>query len=187
MSKKQTISLNDRQLVSHFIISYNKPFNAETVSQMTGLPKITAQSLLSEQISLNKIKLISSDAGGIYVRVNRFEQPKNNSHNDWTLTRENAFKLYNVLLEKPYYNVRDIAKAVGYSRQWVSVYLRAMISIKCVSVSYDGPYKAESLENISKLGLVPSVSINILIRPEVKKQLSKQELIKRWYEKLLNS
>lgn len=187
MSKKQTISLNDRQLVSHFIISYNKPFNAETVSQMTGLPKITAQSLLSEQISFNKIKLISSDAGGIYVRANRFENPMNYSHNDWSLTRENAVKLFNVLLEKPYYNVRDIAKAVGYSRQWVSVYLRAMISIKCVSVSWDGPYKAECLENISKLGLVPSESINIIKRPEVKKQQSKKELIKRWYEKLLNS
>ncbi|MDY0151672.1 MAG: hypothetical protein RBS43_05315 [Candidatus Cloacimonas sp.] len=144
-------SMTDKELILNFVSQYDRPFNAELMAQMTSIGIRTIEMLLPELIQSNAIKQIE-DSPPIFVRANRYQARIGYQHyKGWTFSIADAHKLLDILEDGRYKSIRDIAQAIGKSRQWVYIYLEALASIEVLDLR-GYIYVVISRQNVPKIG-----------------------------------
>ena len=151
------------QPVENFIDHYNKPFSAETVAAMIQRDTSDIEPILDRLLTEKRIKLISQTER-IYARVNRYQTQIGYQHyKGWTFDQGAAHQLLDVLEQGKFKSIRDIALAVGRSRQWVYIYLEALASIEVIDLrSY--VYVVISRKNVPKIGRKVNKGILSMLR-----------------------
>ena len=143
--------MTDKELILNFVNQYDRPFNAELTSKQTCVSIDVIESLIPELLQSQTIKQIEDDPP-IYVRANRFQARIGYQHNKgWTFSLADAHRLLDILEQGRYKSIRDIAQAIGKSRQWVYIYLEALASIEVVDL-IGFVYVVISRQNVPKIG-----------------------------------
>lgn len=155
--------MNTLQLVENFIDHYNKPFAAETVAGMIQITPEAIQPVLESLLEGKRIKLISQSER-IYARANRYQTQIGYQHyKGWTFDQGAAHQLLDVLEQGKYKSIRDIAQAVGRSRQWVYIYLEALASLEVIDLR-NFIYVVISRKNVPKIGRKVNKGILSMLR-----------------------
>ncbi len=145
------VRMTNKELILNFIRQYDRPFNAESIAQMTNVCREAIEMLLSELLQSRVIKQIEDDPP-IYVRANRYQARIGYQHyKGWTFSIIDAHRLLDILEQGRYKSIRDIAQAVGKSRQWAYIYLEALASIEVVDLR-GFIYVVVSRQNVPKIG-----------------------------------
>ncbi len=143
--------MTDKELVLNFISQYDRLFNAELISKLTSVSIEATEMLLPELLQSQAIKQIE-DNPPIYVRANRFQARIGYQHyKGWTFSITDAHRLLEILEQGRFKSIRDIAEAIGKSRQWVYIYLEALASIEVVDLRKH-IYVVISRQNVPKIG-----------------------------------
>ncbi len=143
--------MTDKELILNFINQYDRPFNAEVISQLTSVSIDAIERLLPELFLSQAIKQIEDDPP-IYVRANRYQARIGYQHyKGWTFSIIDAHRLLDILEQGRYKSIRDIAQTIGKSRQWVYIYLEALASIEVVDLR-GFIYVVISRQNVPKIG-----------------------------------
>ena len=141
----------DKELILNFINQYDRPFNAEVIAQMTRVSKEAVEQLLPELHQSKAIKQIE-DSPPIYVRANRYQARIGYQHyKGWTFSIADAHMLLDILEQGRYKSIREISVVIGKSRQWVYIYLEALVSIEVVDLRQH-VYVVISRQNVPKIG-----------------------------------
>ena len=142
--------MTDKELILNFINQYDRPFNAEVMSQMTSISLDAIEMLLPELIQYRAIKQIE-DCPPIYVRTNRYQARIGYQHyKGWTFSLADAHRLLDIMEQGRYKSIREIAQDIGKSRQWVYIYLEALASIEVVDLR-GFIYMVISRQNVPKI------------------------------------
>ena len=145
------VKMKDKELILNFISQYDRPFNAELTAQLTGVSRDAIEKLLPELLLSQAIKQIE-DSPPIYVRANRFQARIGYQHyKGWTFSIADAHRLLDILEQGRYKSIREIAQAIGKSRQWVYIYLEALASIEVIDLRQH-IYVVISRQNVPKIG-----------------------------------
>jgi len=143
--------MTDKELILNFINQYDRPFIAEVIAQLTSIQADTIEQILPELIQSQAIKQIEYSPP-IYVRANRYQARIGYQHyKGWTFSLEDAHKLLDILEQGRYKSIREIAQAIGKSRQWVYIYLEALASIEVIDLR-GYIYVVISRQNLPKIG-----------------------------------
>ena len=143
--------MTDKELILNFINQYDRPFNAELIAKLTSVSIEATEMLLPELLQSQAIKQIE-DSPPIYVRANRYQARIGYQHyKGWTFSIADAHRLLDILEQGRYKSIRDIAQAIGKSRQWVYIYLEALASIEVVDL-IGFVYVVISRQNVPKIG-----------------------------------
>jgi len=161
--------MTHNDIIRNFVHQYRKPFNTETIAELTGIETKTVGQSIRTQLTNKEIKCISTQ-DKLYVCCNRYQsQVGFNQKGKWNYNTQVAEEILNLLNIKQYHSIREIANAFGKSRQLVFVYLEALASIDMVGIDCSG-YKVLSKEGILKLGTY--------IQPAILGKLRKESGIK---------
>ncbi len=143
--------MTDKELILNFISQYDRLFNAELISKLTSVNIEVTEKLLPELLQSQAIKQIE-DCPPIYVRANRYQARIGYQHyRGWTFSLADAHRLLDILEQDRYKSIREIAQAIGKSRQWVYIYLEALASIEVVD-RRQHIYVVISRQNVPKIG-----------------------------------
>lgn len=143
--------MTDKELILNFVNQYDRLFNAELISKLTSVSKEAVENLMHELLQSQAIKQIE-DSPPIYVRANRFQARIGYQHyRGWTFSIADAHRLLDILEQGRYKSIREIAQAIGKSRQWVYIYLEALASIEVVDLRQH-IYVVISRQNVPKIG-----------------------------------
>lgn len=143
--------MTDKELFLNFINQYDRLFNADLIAQLTSVSIDTIEKLLPELLQSQAIKQIE-DSPPIYVRANRYQARIGYQHyKGWTFSLADAHRLLDILEQGRYKSIREIAQAIGKSRQWVYIYLEALASIEVIDLR-GYIYVVISRQNLPKIG-----------------------------------
>lgn len=143
--------MTDKELILNFINQYDRLFNAELTANLTCVSIDAIEKLLPELLQSQAIKLIEDDPP-IYVRANRYQARIGYQHyKGWTFSIADAHRLLDLLEQGSYKSIREIARVIGKSRQWVYIYLEALASIEVVDLRQH-IYVVISRQNVPKIG-----------------------------------
>ena len=161
--------MTNNDIIRNFVHQYRKPFNTETIAELTGIGTKTVRQSIRTLLTNKAIKCISTQAK-LYVCCNRYQsQVGFKQKGKWNYSTQVAEEIINMLDSRQYRSIREIANAYGKSRQQVFVYLEALASIGMVGINGSG-YKVLSKEGILKLGTY--------IQPAILGKLRKESGIK---------
>ena len=145
------VRMTDKELILNFISQYDRPFNAELIAKLTSVSREATEELLPELLQSQAIKQIE-ESPPIYVRANRYQARIGYQHyKGWTFSITDAHRLLDILEQSRYKSIREIAQAIGKSRQWVYIYLEALASIEVVDLRQH-IYVVVSRHNVLKIG-----------------------------------
>ncbi len=134
-----------KNIIRNFVHQYRKPFNTETIAELTGIETKTVRQSIRKLLANNEIKCISTQ-DKLYVCCNRYQsQVGFNQKGKWNYSTQVAEEILSILETKQYRSIREIASDYGKSRQLVFVYLEALASIGMVGINGSG-YKVLSRE-----------------------------------------
>jgi len=143
--------MTDKELILNFINQYDRLFNAELIAKLTSVTIEVTEMLLPELLQSQAIKQIEYDPP-IYVRANRYQARIGYQHyKGWTFSIADAHRLLDILEQGRYKSIREIAQAIGKSRQWVYIYLEALASIEVIDLR-SFIYEVISRQNVPKIG-----------------------------------
>jgi len=143
--------MTNMDVIRNFVHQYRKPFNTETIAELTGIETKTVRLSIRTLLNNNDIKCISTQ-DKLYVSSNRYQSYVGfNQKGRWNYSTQVAEEILNILDSRQYRSIREIANAYGKSRQLVFAYLEALASIGMVGINTIG-YKVLSREGILKLG-----------------------------------
>jgi len=143
--------MTKQELILNFVNQYNRPFGVDTVISLTGVDIDTVEDYLPELIDSGKLMQIEDDPA-IYIRHNRYNSKVGYQHyRGWTFDLKATHQLLDVLEQGKYKSIREIAQAIGKSRQWVYIYLEALASIEVVDLR-SHVYVVISRKNVPKIG-----------------------------------
>ena len=143
--------MTNKNIIRNFVNQYRKPFNIETIAELTGIETKTVKQSIRTLLNNQEIKCISTQ-DKLYVSSNRYQsQVGFNQKGKWNYNTQVAEEILNLLNIKQYHSIREIALDYGKSRQLVFVYMEALASIDMVGIDCSG-YKVLSKEGILKLG-----------------------------------
>lgn len=143
--------MTDKELILNFISQYDRPFNAEAIAQMISISIDVIEAQLPGLLQSQAIKQIE-DNPPIYVRTNRYQARIGYEHyKGWTFSIADAHRLLDILEQGSYKSIREIAQAIGKSRQWVYIYLEALASIEVIDIRQH-LYVVISRQNVPKIG-----------------------------------
>ncbi len=143
--------MTDKELILNFVNQYDRLFNAELIAQLTNVYRDAIEKLLPDLLQNQAIKQIE-DSPPIYVRANRYQARIGYQHyKGWTFSIADAHKLLDILEQGRYKSIREIAQAIGKSRQWVYIYLEALASIEVIDLR-GFIYVVISRQNVPKIG-----------------------------------
>ncbi|MDD3097897.1 MAG: hypothetical protein PHU99_09280 [Candidatus Cloacimonetes bacterium] len=158
-----------KNIIRNFVHQYRKPFNTETIAELTGIETKTVRQSIRTQLTNKEIKCISTQ-DKLYVCCNRYQsQVGFNQKGKCNYNTQGTEEILTLLNIKQYHSIREIANAYGKSRQLVFVYLEALASIDMVGIDCSG-YKVITREGILKLGTY--------IQPAILGKLRKESGIK---------
>lgn len=140
-----------QELILNFVNQYNKPFDAHTIAKFANIAINTVIEHLPPLIENQVIKQIE-DNPPIYVKANRFQARIGYQHyKGWTFSLADAYKLLDILEKGMHKSIREIAHAIGKSRQWVYIYLEALASIGVVDYR-NSRYVVINRKHLHKIG-----------------------------------
>jgi predicted transcriptional regulator len=143
--------MTDSELILNFVNQYGKPFDENTIAKLTNLSIITISEQLPNLIDNQTIKQIEDDPP-IYIKATRFQARIGYQHyRGWTFSLADAHRLLDILEQGRFKSIREIAQAIGKSRQWVYIYLEALASIEVVDLRRF-TYVVISRKNVPKIG-----------------------------------
>jgi hypothetical protein len=142
--------MNEREIFANFVSQYRKPFDAEAVTMTTGIPNDLVNQLIREFESHDRIKCLCIGANPIWVRMNRYDVRMSQPHGLCPYPEKAAF-LLSFIEAGQYQSVRQLAQVVGKSRQWIYLYLEAMLSVGVVRVE-NGFYVAGDKSRLRLVG-----------------------------------
>jgi len=143
--------MTNKNIIRNFVNQYRKPFNTETIAELTGIETKSVRQSIRTLLANKEIKCISIQ-DELYVCSNRYQsQVGFNQKGKWNYNTQVAEEILNILDTRQYRSIREIASDYGKSRQLVFVYLEALASIGMVGINTSG-YKVLSKERILKLG-----------------------------------
>ena len=161
--------MTNKNIIRNFVNQYRKPFNIETIAELTGIETKTVKQSIRTLLNNHEIKCISTQ-DKLYVCCNRYQsQVGFNQKGKWNYSTQVAEEILNMLDSRQFCSIREIASDYGKSRQLVFVYLEALASIDMVGIDCSG-YKVLSKEGILKLGTY--------IQPAILGKLRKESGIK---------
>jgi len=161
--------MTNMDVIRNFVHQYRKPFNTETIAELTGIETKTVKQSIRTLLNNHEIKCISTQ-DKLYVCCNRYQsQVGFNQKGKWNYSTQVAEEILNMLDSRQFCSIREIALDYGKSRQLVFVYLEALASIDMVGIDCSG-YKVLSKEGILKLGTY--------IQPAILGKLRKESGIK---------
>jgi response regulator of citrate/malate metabolism len=161
--------MTNMDVIRNFVHQYRKPFNTETIAELTGIETKTVKQSIRTLLNNHEIKCISTQ-DKLYVCCNRYQsQVGFNQKGKWNYSTQVAEEILNMLDSRQFCSIREIASDYGKSRQLVFVYLEALASIDMVGIDCSG-YKVLSKEGILKLGTY--------IQPAILGKLRKESGIK---------
>jgi len=161
--------MTNMDVIRNFVHQYRKPFNTETIAELTGIETKTVKQSIRTLLNNQEIKRISTQ-DKLYVSSNRYQsQVGFNQKGKWNYSTQVAEEILNMLDSRQFCSIREIASDYGKSRQLVFVYLEALASIDMVGIDCSG-YKVLSKEGILKLGTY--------IQPAILGKLRKESGIK---------
>jgi hypothetical protein len=144
-------NMTDKELILNFVSQYDRPFNAELIAKLTSVTREAIEMLLPELLQSQAIKQIE-DSPPIYVRANRYQARIGYQHyKGWTFSIADAHRLLDILEQGSFKSIREIAQAIGKSRQWVYIYLEALASIEVIDLR-GYIYVVISRQNVPKIG-----------------------------------
>lgn len=159
-----------QEIIRNFIHQYRKPFNTETIAELTGIETKTVRQSIRMLLANQEIKCISTKYK-LYVCRTRYQsQVGFNQKGKWNYSTQVAEEILSILETKQYRSIRVIASDYGKSRQLVFVYLEALASLGMVGIKSNG-HKVLSRDGILKLGT--------FIQPGILGKLRKESGIKR--------
>jgi len=162
--------MTNKIIIRNFVNQYRKPFNTETIAELTGIEARTVSRYIRTLLANQEIKCISTQ-DKLYVCRTRYQsQVGFNQKGKWNYNTQVAEEILNMLETRQYRSIREIASEYGKSRQLVFVYLEALASIDMVGINTSG-YKVLSEDGILKLGT--------FIQPGILGKLRKESGIKR--------
>ena len=143
--------MTNKNIIRNFVNQYRKPFNIETIAELTGIEAMTVRQSIRTLLNNKEIKCISTQ-DKLYVCSNRYQSHVGfNQKGKWNYSTQVAEEILNLLDSRQFCSIREIANAYGKSRQLVFVYLEALASIDMAGIDCSG-YKVLSKEGILKLG-----------------------------------
>ncbi len=143
--------MTNKNIIRNFAHQYRKPFNTETIAELTGIEIKAIRQSIRALLANKEIKCISTQ-DKLYVCSNRYQsQVGFHQIGKWNYSNQVAEEILSILDTRQYRSIREIAKDYGKSRQLVFVYLEALASINMVGINGSG-YKVLSREGILKLG-----------------------------------
>jgi len=161
--------MTNKNIIRNFVNQYRKPFNIETIAELTGIETKTVGQSIRTLLNNNDVKCISTQ-DKLYVCSNRYQSHVGfNQKGKWNYSTQVAEEILNLLDSRQYRSIREIASDYGKSRQLVFVYLEALASISMVGINGSG-YLVISREGILKLGTY--------IQPAILGKLRKESGIK---------
>ena len=172
--------MTNNDIIRNFVHQYRKPFNTETIAELTGIGTKTVRQSIRTLLTNKAIKCISTQAK-LYVCCNRYQsQVGFKQKGKWNYSIQVAEEIPSLLHIRQYRSIREIASDYGKSRQLVFVYLEALASLGMVGIESNG-YKVLSREGILKLGTAIKSRIlgkmrresDIKPKPRLGKQLHK--------------
>lgn len=138
-------------IIRNFAYQYRKPFQVETIAELTGIEIKVIRRAIRTLYANNEIKYISRQ-DKLYVRSKCYQsQVGFQQKGNWKYSTQVAEEILNLLSTKSYRSIREIAAAYGKSRQLVFVYLEAMASVGMIGINSNG-YFIITREGILKLG-----------------------------------
>lgn len=138
-------------IIRNFAYQYRKPFQVETIAELTGIEIKVIRRAIRTLHANNEIKYISSK-DRLYVSSKRYQsQVGFNQKGNWKHSTQVAEEILNLLNTKSYRSIREIANDYGKSRQLIFVYLEALASIGMIGINSNG-YIIITREDILKLG-----------------------------------
>ena len=130
--------MTNMDLIRNFVHQYRKPFNTETITELTGIEARTVSRYIRTLLNNQEIKCISTQ-DKLYVCSNRYQsQVGFNQKGKWNYSTQVAEEILNLLNIKQYHSIREIALDYGKSRQLVFVYMEALASIDMVASTAAG-------------------------------------------------
>ncbi|HNV66854.1 MAG TPA: hypothetical protein PKN60_07010 [Bacteroidales bacterium] len=138
-------------IIRNFAYQYRKPFQVETIAELTGIEIKVIRRAIRTLHASNEIKYISRQEK-LYVSSKRYQsQVGFQQKGNWYYSTQVAEEILNLLDTKSYRSIREIANAYGKSRQLIFVYLEAMASVGMIGINSNG-YFIITREGILKLG-----------------------------------
>ena len=143
--------MTNKNIIRNFVNQYRKPFNIETIAELTGIETKTVGQSIRTLLNNNDVKCISTQ-DKLYVCSNRYQSHVGfNQKGKWNYSTQVAEEILNLLDSRQYRSIREIANAYGKSRQLVFVYLEAMASIGMIGINSNGYFNI-TREGILKMG-----------------------------------
>jgi predicted transcriptional regulator len=143
--------MTNMDVIRNFVHQYRKPFNTETIAELTGIETKTVKQSIRTLLNNQEIKCISTQ-DKLYVSSNRYQsQVGFNQKGKWNYSTQVAEEILNLLNIKQYHSIREIALDYGKSRQLVFVYMEALASIGMIGINSNGYFNI-TREGILKMG-----------------------------------
>ena len=143
--------MTNMDVIRNFVHQYRKPFNTETIAELTGIETKTVKQSIRTLLNNHEIKCISTQ-DKLYVCCNRYQsQVGFNQKGKWNYSTQVAEEILNMLDSRQFCSIREIALDYGKSRQLVFVYMEALASIGMIGINSNGYFNI-TREGILKMG-----------------------------------
>ena len=142
--------MKSKDLAQNFVNQYKKPFSAEIMSAMTGMELAQCQRVIKRMTGKGTLRELEK---GIYVcpREREISHSTRVGSGNWAYKIESARQILEQIDMGNNKGCREIAKALGVSRQYVYMYLVGLCSIGSVGFNLTG-YYVERTDNLLSLG-----------------------------------
>lgn len=146
--------MNNQDLILRFVSTFPSFFTAETVMECTGLEYNEVDCYMKILVKCDVIRRVSQKEQ-IYVtkKNNSAEQVRTIHSRNWVFNMKDCQDIALLLTHTRVKSIRDLAVMLERSRQWVYLYLEALISVDAVGISESG-YYTKDISNIFKVGSV---------------------------------
>lgn len=144
--------MNDRDLINRFVSNYRSIYSVDLVVECTGLQRSEVSRVLNQLVIGNVIRRISqhepifiTNRGPYATRVCTIYS------RNWVFNLGDCQDIAALLKCTQVKSIREIAVMLNRSRQWVYMYLEALISVDVIGINESG-YYTKSFTNIYKVG-----------------------------------
>lgn len=138
------------QPLLYFLQQHRKPYSLQMLADYIGIPLRDLAPLHAAQMDAGNTREVEP---GIFISaLAHATGPSRRIHGQaWNFDHDVAVRILDSLAQAPALSSRILGKRLGYSHQYVSIYLTALISIQAVGVTGLG-YIALDRTNLSRLG-----------------------------------
>ncbi len=146
--------MNNQDLILRFVSSFPSFYTVETVMECTGLEYKEVAGYMQILVKCDVIRRVSQKEL-IYVTKKNYSADKVRTihSKNWVFNLKDCHDIASLLSHTRVKSIRDLALMLERSRQWVYLYLEALISVDAIGISKTG-YYTKNMANIFKVGSV---------------------------------